>query len=151
MSRSRVPPFGWFALCLVGGLAAERWHPLPLRALPGAPRVLLGGAIFGGALCLGLWTLMLFVRRGTTPMPSGTPSTLLVTGPFRVSRNPLYAAGVLAHLALGLLADSGWTCMAAGALFLVLDRLVVPREEARLRALFGPAFERYARRVRRWG
>lgn len=87
---------------------------------------------------------------GTTPEPNGVASALLTMGPFRWTRNPLYLglATLLACFSVGL--DSAWMLLLVPVLVLLLDRLVIVREEARLRAQFGEAYAAYARRVRRW-
>jgi protein-S-isoprenylcysteine O-methyltransferase Ste14 len=147
---ARMPPVGWFALCLLAGYVVDRLRPAPLGPWLGSVRLPAAGALLAAAAFLGLWTLALFARHRTTPMPEGQPAALLTSGPFRVSRNPLYVAGVAAELAVGLFLDSGWIALSALPLFVALDRLVIPREEARLRATFGAAYAAYAARVRRW-
>jgi protein-S-isoprenylcysteine O-methyltransferase Ste14 len=99
---------------------------------------------------LGIWGLLTFRRMGTTPEPNGTATALLTTGPFRFTRNPLYLglSGLLAGF--GLLLDSAWVLLGVPLLVLLLDRLVIVREEARLGAQFGEAYGAYRRHVRRW-
>lgn len=150
ISVTAVPPVGWFTLCLLAGSGLENLHRIRLAPTLGVARLPAAAALLAAAVVVGLWTLALFGRYRTTPMPSGQPSALLTRGPFLFSRNPLYLAGVVMQFALGLLADSGWIALSALPLFAVLDRRVIPREEARLRATFGPDYLAYAARVRRW-
>jgi protein-S-isoprenylcysteine O-methyltransferase Ste14 len=74
---------------------------------------------------------------------------LVTSGPYRFSRNPLYAGQILFLLGLGLAAFP-WLLAGAVVQALVLDRLVIPPEEARIAARFGPTYKAYARAVRRW-
>lgn len=146
--KSPPPPL-LFLGCLGAGWGLGRWHPLELD-LPAALRLALGGALVLGALGLGIWGLLTFRRMGTTPEPNGTATALLTTGPFRFSRNPLYLALSTFLAGLGLLLDSAWVLLGVPLLVLLLDRLVVVREEARLGAQFGAAHADYVDRVRRW-
>lgn len=89
-------------------------------------------------------------RHNTAVEPWKGASTLLSSGIFGLTRNPIYlgfgltyagfAVGMDAPVALGLLVP----CM------ILIDRVVVPREEAHLSAVFDAAYEDYRRKVRRW-
>jgi len=146
--KSPQPPL-LFLGCLLAGWALgflQPWHlglPLTVRLSLGAPLLLLV-AIHGG------WGLLTFKRKGTTPEPNGVASALLTSGPFRWTRNPLYLGLSLLLVCFGFLLDSAWVLGLTPVLMLLLDRLVIAREEVRLRALFGDAYEAYTRRVRRW-
>jgi protein-S-isoprenylcysteine O-methyltransferase Ste14 len=74
----------------------------------------------------------------------------VTSGPFRLSRNPLYVSLVATLAAFGILLDSAWHLPAAALLALALDRFVVREEERRLGELFGEAYAEYRARVRRW-
>lgn len=147
--RKSPPPPLLFLGCLGAGWGLGRWHTLGL-GLPVALRLGLGSALALAALGLGSWALLTFRRGGTTPEPNGAPTALLTTGPFRLTRNPLYLALSTLQAGLGLLLDSAWVLLGAPLLALLLDGLVISREEARLRSRFGAAYEAYVRRVRRW-
>jgi protein-S-isoprenylcysteine O-methyltransferase Ste14 len=109
-----------------------------------------GSPLLLASACLGAWGLLTFKRGGTSPDPHGVASALLTTGPFRVSRNPLYLALTLLQAAFGVLLDSAWMLGMTLMLALLLDRLVIAREEVRLRAQFGEDYLAYTRRVGRW-
>jgi len=146
--RSPQPPF-LFLGCLLLGWGLGWLHPLELP-LPDRVRFALGGTLMLLAAGLGAWGVATFRRQGTTPEPNGTATLLLTTGPFRRSRNPLYLALSLLLGGFGLALDSGWILVLVPVLVLLLDRLVIAREEARLRAQFGDAYRDYVQRVRRW-
>lgn len=131
------------------GVGLRFIHPLGL-GLPLTFRLGLGGLLLGVVVLHGGWGLLTFRRMGTTPEPNGVASALLTSGPFRWTRNPLYLGLATLMVCFGLLLDSAWVLGMAPVLILLLDRLVIAREEARLRAQFGEAYEAYARRVRRW-
>ncbi len=105
-------------------------------------------AAAGGAWVLwAAWTLW----RAPTTWVGGRPARVLVEeGPFRLGRNPM-ALGTLATLAgLALVLHSPWPALAAAAFAVHRQRVLIPREEKRLAALFGGWYSDYAAQVRRW-
>ncbi|MCE9616153.1 MAG: isoprenylcysteine carboxylmethyltransferase family protein [Lentisphaerae bacterium] len=135
-------------LCLLGawGLSAL-WSGQP-RLVPLARGV--GAGMVGTGLLLGAWAVGLFHRRGTTHHPFGQPSALVVSGPYRFSRNPMYVAVAWTLCGLALWSRAPVMLLAPVAFLLILDRGYVPREERLLAATFGTEFDAYRRRVRRW-
>jgi protein-S-isoprenylcysteine O-methyltransferase Ste14 len=146
--KSPQPPL-LFLGCLLLGVGLGFIHPLGL-GLPLAARLVVAALLLVLAALHGGWGLFTFLRNGTTPEPNGVASALLTSGPFRWTRNPLYLGLSILLVCFGVLLDSIWMLILTPVLILLLDRLVVAREEVRLRGLFGEAYEAYARRVRRW-
>jgi protein-S-isoprenylcysteine O-methyltransferase Ste14 len=146
----RVPPALWFFVLLLGGWGLDRVVPLPIAFPSFAWQVWPALALFAAAAVFAGTAIRLFAVRQTSLLPFSPPAALLSTGPFRVSRNPLYVALVATLCAFGLLLASWWFLIAAAILALVLDRFVIRPEEAALAEAFGPAYAAYARRVRRW-
>ena len=145
-----VPPPVFFFACLLTGWGLDHAHRLSLGLPDLYARLALGGSLIALAAVLAVWALTLFRRARTTPLPFGTPTALLTSGPFRFSRNPLYVALGLALAAFSALLDNGWILAFLALLMLALDRCIVPGEESRLRELFGEAHLAYCSRVRRW-
>lgn len=146
--KSPQPPL-LFLACLLAGWGLRFLRPLG-TALPEALRHGAAGALLASSLGLGGWGLLTFRRAGTTPEPNGAATALLTSGPFQFSRNPLYLGLSTLLAGFGLLLDSAWVLLLVPVLVVLLDRLVIAREEARLRAQFGDAYRAYIRRVRRW-
>ncbi len=146
--KSPQPPL-LFLGCLLAGWGLGLISPFPL-GLPSAARLILGTGFLLLAAIHGGWGLLTFKRMGTTPEPNGEATTLLTSGPFRWSRNPLYLGLSILLVWFGVLLDSAWMLPLAPVLVLLLDRLVIAREEVRLRAQFGEQYVAYTRRVRRW-
>ncbi|MBS3981332.1 MAG: isoprenylcysteine carboxylmethyltransferase family protein [Rhodobacteraceae bacterium] len=112
----------------------------------GAWGVVLGPGLVGlGALVLGAAALQM-VRSRTTVIPRRTPSALVTGGMFAWSRNPIYLAdavilsGAILWLALPLVASFVW----------LIQTRFIRDEEARLTEAFGPEFDLWASRTRRW-
>ena len=75
--------------------------------------------------------------------------SLVVRGPYAVSRNPMYLAWHLLYTGTGLAANSAWL-LALLPIVLLLTHLVIVREERQLDARFGQDYQAYRRRVRRY-
>lgn len=81
---------------------------------------------------------------------SGRKSKVLcMTGPFSLSRNPLYLFSFLGAVGLGLLTSSMVLTGVLAVAFLVYYHFVIRHEELRLAELFGDAFSDYCKRVPR--
>jgi protein-S-isoprenylcysteine O-methyltransferase Ste14 len=105
--------------------------------------------IIGGALALWCVFTFAFVGRGT-PAPFDPPRRLVVRGPYRLVRNPMYFGALLALGGAALFYQSSALAGYAG-LFMVLAHLfVLLYEEPTLRRAFGDEYEAYCRRVGRW-
>jgi protein-S-isoprenylcysteine O-methyltransferase Ste14 len=97
------------------------------------------------------WTWGAFGVHGRgTPMPFDPPRELVVQGPYRYVRNPMYVAGVLVLLGEALLFTSLPLLEYAAAFWLATHLLVLGYEEPRLRRSFGDGYERYRATVNRW-
>lgn len=141
-------------LFLLGYLAGEGLHriaPLPLQWLPGIRGIeWLAALLLLAGVMLVLICVMFFLGARTTPIPYRRPATLVMWGPYRFSRNPMYLAGTLIYLGVAGLRGVFWAVLLLPIVLIVLDRFVIPQEESILRAAFGVAYERYCARVRRW-
>ena len=136
---------------LAAGAVILAWllrHLLPLPLTP--PLFLLGNLAFALGLGLILWALLVMLRAGTDPRPDKPDAALIVTGPFRFSRNPVYLGLVLLVAGFALRWGDLWGWLAAAAAQQSLDRLVIAREEPYLARRFGAAYTEYRARVRRW-
>ena len=116
----------------------------------GAPQaVALAVGAVGAALAL--WCVLTFalVGRGT-PAPFDPPRRLVVRGPYRRVRNPMYLGAAVALGAAALFYRS-LALLAFTAGFLVVTHVfVIGYEEPTLRRMFGAEYEAYCRDVRRW-
>lgn len=90
------------------------------------------------------------MTRAQTPvMPFQDASTLVTSGPFRFSRNPIYLAFVIAVVGIAGLTASWWPLITL-PIALVAVTWVIRGEEARLTRLFGKEYATYRGRTRRW-
>ncbi len=140
-----------FAVTLALGAWLQRRFDLPLPP----PELLAWIELLGGIVaCLGFALavncFVLFARRRTTILPSGQPSRLVLTGPYRFTRNPMYLALILSYLGLTVQMGYLWGVLLLPLPWLGLQFYLIPFEEGRLHAEFGRAYSEYRTRVRRW-
>jgi len=115
----------------------------PLR-LAGLLPLLLGVA----AYC---WSAASFALVGKgTPAPVDPPKALVVAGPYRYVRNPMYLGVVLVLVGESLVFASPMMLRYAALILLAFHLFVVYYEEPHLRRRFGEAYVHYCRSVPRW-
>jgi protein-S-isoprenylcysteine O-methyltransferase Ste14 len=109
--------------------------------------MLLGAA--GAALALTCIGTFVFVGRGT-PAPFDPPRRLVVQGPYRFVRNPMYLGAGLVLAGAALFYQSIALLGYAGLFLLITHVFVVWYEEPTLRRTFEREYEAYCRRAGRW-
>jgi protein-S-isoprenylcysteine O-methyltransferase Ste14 len=114
---------------VLAGLALNWLMPLPF--LPAAvPVGWLGTIAFALALALVAWAISTMTRAGSN-VPTSLPTTTIVeTGPYRFTRNPIYLGMVLGLIGLAIAFNSLWLLMTLLPFALVIRYGVVAREEA---------------------
>ena len=109
-----------------------------------------GGAVILGGLALLAGGVYQFRRAGTN-VPTHKPATSVVTtGLYALTRNPLYMALTLIYTGIALAIDNIIMLGLLAPLFVVMHFGVISREEAYLEAKFGDEYRDYKERVRRW-
>ena len=146
--RFPFPPL-LFAAPLAVSLAVNKFlYPLALPAIPGISAV--GGTLAAAGVGLGLSAVATMVRHRTTVVPHHPVTQLVTAGPYRISRNPMYAGMAVASVGVALLAGTWWPLVALPVSVLATSRLVIEPEEDYLGGRFGAEYERFRTRVRRW-
>jgi len=110
----------------------------------------LGWGMVWAGLLLFAWTLFTFWRHRTTVNPYKPASCLVVEGPFRYSRNPIYVGDWLIYLGVTILLQTLWPLVFAPLVWLIIRFGVIRHEEKHLKAKFGQEFVDFKARVRRW-
>lgn len=143
-----VPPPLLYAGALLVGLAINWRVPRPLLPTQFARVVGIGCLVAQALLVVPALRAM---RRANTGIRPDTPSTTLVdTGPFRYSRNPIYVAMTLLYLGITALVNARWPLLLLPFVLVMIRRQVVEREEPYLERTFGADYLQYKARVRRW-
>src|SRR2546429_4528724 len=120
------PPIAW-ALAVLAGLALNWLMPLPF--LPAAVSAgWLGAIVF--ALALVAWAIATMTRAGSN-VPTRPPTTTIVeSGPYRFTRNPIYLGMVLGLIGLAIATNSLWLLTALVPFAFVIRYGVAARAEA---------------------
>jgi protein-S-isoprenylcysteine O-methyltransferase Ste14 len=142
------PPLAW-ALAVIAGLALDWLMPLPF--LPAdVPAGGLGVLVFVVALALATWAIVTMTKTGSN-VPTNRPTTTIVeSGPYRFTRNPIYLGMFGGLIGLAIAFDTLWLLLMLVPFALVIRYGVVAREEAYLERKFGDLYRGYRLRVRRW-
>ena len=145
-------PVPWvFVLGYFAGLALQRLVGAPQPAPATRTALWLTGlALVVLGVALAAWSLSLFRRARTTTVPLEAPSTVVTRGPYRLSRNPMYVSLTLIYLGECAIFAQLWPFLMLLPTLAYVNGVVVPFEEAQLRAAFGDSYCDYCATVRRW-
>ena len=143
------PPF-LMVLCIAAGFLAEHFQHFPIFPANHPIRRPLCFALFGAAVIIFVAAIRELIKHKTHPSPYKATATIVDTGIYRFSRNPIYVGFLLVVAASAACANSAWLLLAAVALFVVLRFGVVSCEEQYLSRKFGGVYGEYRRKVRRW-
>ena len=141
------PPLVYLAGLAVGHVA-NRW--LALDALPVGAAWIAGAILFVVGLGLIASAMVNFTRSGTTIRPDRASTSLVIAGPYKCTRNPMYVGMAIAYLGLAIADRSLASLILLPVVLLVIRRAVIANEEAFLERRFGSAYTDYKTRVRRW-
>ena len=123
---------------------------LPGAQLIGSPLRYSGLLLAAAALGLVLWAAGHFRRRGTPIKPFQDASALVLEGPYRLTRNPMYVGLLGVLLGFGVLLGSASPFVVVPVFVILVDVRFIRAEEAALHRTFGAAYSDYKARVRRW-
>ena len=144
------PPLLYIGGFGIGWLIARIW---PLDIVSDNFRVVgevLGWILIVAGLLIMIIGLYSFAIARTSIMPNLTAARLITTGPYRFSRNPMYAGWTVAYIGCILLTNFIWCIFTLAIVLVVFDKIIIPREEEYLKAKFGESYPRYCKQVRRW-
>lgn len=145
----KLPPPIWAMILLV--VAAGVSWALDWPQIPFPQHEPVGTAIFFAGWILPVWAFLRFRREGTELDPlSESNRTLIVDGPYRVTRNPMYLGLTIAAFGMAIWVGAWPMLSAPVAVFAIANWGHIPFEEAKMRRQFGAEFDAYAERVRRW-
>lgn len=147
----RFPPL-FIPLGAIGTGIALQWlgrdFPVPFTDL------LIWRSI-GGVLCfiglgMNVWAVSEFKRTRQNPSPRTPTLELVMRGPYRISRNPMYLGLGLFQIGLGLLLNNLWVSLLTIPAWMTVRYIAIIPEEAYLEQRFGDQYRQYRTMVRRW-
>jgi protein-S-isoprenylcysteine O-methyltransferase Ste14 len=141
------PPLIYLAGLAIGfGLDAL----LPSASLPDWLTWSLGSALLFAGLALAASFARAFRHARTPVNPGASATTLVTTGPYRLSRNPGYLGMAFGYAGTAILSGALWAFVPLVPTLILIDRGVIRREERYLERRFGEQYSRYRDRTRRW-
>lgn len=139
-----------YGVAVLAGLALHWWvWPLPLPLAEPMMHYAGWAAMVPGMLLL-FWAMQSFARANTAIIPFNTTTTVVPTGPYRFSRNPMYIAMAIVQIGFALMFATAWILLMLLPALLVIRYGVIAREERYLERKFGAGYLDYKSRVRRW-
>ena len=141
------PPLIYFAN-LAAAWALNRSIPLHMDSGPMGSGI--GWSLVGLGVVGFAWAMSAIWPQRTTVNPYKAASTLVTSGPFRFSRNPIYVSDWLVYAGVMFLLQTWWALWLAPLVWVLMRYQVIQHEEAHLQAKFGAAYTAYCESVRRW-
>ncbi len=141
-----IPPV-WATLAAALSAALAYFIPLYPFTLP----LLVPVAVAGLGFAIVGWSALWFWHKKTTIEPRHTPTALIIEGPYRLNRNPIYTGMVLVLLGFALWLGDPVALLPVAAFPLIITYRFILAEEQSLRTAFGKAADTYLARSRRWG
>jgi protein-S-isoprenylcysteine O-methyltransferase Ste14 len=145
-----VPP-PIVALIIAGAMWGVSSIP-PVLELPPSVRIASALTIAFVGLCFDIAGLLSFLRARTTinPLRPTATSSLVSTGVYRMTRNPMYLGLLLFLIAWAVFLASVWALLGPLCFVLYMNRFQIGPEEKALASMFGSSYSEYKSRVRRW-
>ena len=142
-----LPPIYFYA-CIVISVTLHFFFPID--QIIRLPYNWIGFLFFFLGGTLNIWTDQLFKKVNTTVKPFEKPSSLILRGPFKISRNPMYLGMALLLIGLGFVLGSITSFFGFVLFVAVMEIGFIRQEEKILLEVFGTGFEDYKKKVRRW-
>ena len=143
-----APPPVIYGGALVAGLGLNALLPSP--RIPREVAWPVGGLLLACGGYLAGSFISAFRRAGTTVDVRKPVTSLVTTGPYRITRNPGYLGLTLIYAGIATLARTPWAYVTLTPTLAVIDRMVIAREERYLERRFGEDYLRYKAQTRRW-
>lgn len=146
----KIPPL--VVLAVVGGVMwlGKMIMPAADFSLPARRSIALALAAIGVGISVA--GVVSFRRAKTTvnPLKPQTASSLVVSGIYGLTRNPMYLGGLIALIGWAVFLANALAFLVSATFVLYLNRFQIAPEEAALKAQFGPEFAAYIANVHRW-
>ena len=141
------PPLIYGGIFLIGYLF-QRAYPLPF--LPEPFNSLIGASLIIISLLLAISGMSALKRAGTYIDPFKPTTVLVVDGPYRFSRNPLYLSLTFLYTGIAVLFNLCGPILVLPLALIIMQFGVIIREERYLEKKFGEDYRLYRAHVRRW-
>ena len=148
MIKSKFLPPRYFVFSLLALIALH--FLLPLKKIIPAPYSYLGSLLIIFGAVLNLWADQQFKKRKTTVKPYQAPTAMETTGPFCLSRHPMYLGMTAILLGAAVICGTAVTFIFPVLFVVLMELMFIPFEELNMAAVFGREYKEYKKKVRRW-
>jgi protein-S-isoprenylcysteine O-methyltransferase Ste14 len=142
-----LPPIYLFLFLL---LAIGLHFIFPVKRIIRPPYIYSGIALIVFGVVFSFWAEALFKKKKTTIKPFEDPTKLEVSGPFAISRHPMYLGMAIILLGTSVLLGSLIAFISPIGFIIVMNVIFIRFEEQNLEKIFGKDYLDYKQKVRRW-
>jgi protein-S-isoprenylcysteine O-methyltransferase Ste14 len=143
------PPLLYLGAAVISLVLDTFVYRTPMGLEPPWSLALGGAALLAGGVLI-LWAAGLFRKAGTAVKPWEPATAFVTAGPYKFTRNPMYLGMSLSLAGVGLAMDSWLVLAFLLPVLLIMQFMVIRKEEHYLATKFGDAYRAYKKRVRRW-
>ena len=97
-----------------------------------------------------VWAALTFKKEDTPKNPFKKPTSLVIKGPFLLTRNPMYSGLTSILIGISIYVGTIVLFLAPLLFFITIHSFFIPYEENKLTKIFGKDYLQYKKRVRRW-
>lgn len=144
----KFPPPAIFASCILVGMGLQYLWPVHL-GVPESAQIF-GYLLVSFGIVIAVLVATSFRRVGTAIEPWKPTTSIVTTGFYAWSRNPIYLGFCLINPGIGIASNNFWIFISFVPAAFVLYHVAIAKEEAYLEEKFGDEYIAYRRRVRRW-
>jgi protein-S-isoprenylcysteine O-methyltransferase Ste14 len=149
-ARVRIPPPLVFLASVIGGFVLRFVVAPPPLPFSRTVQLVVGAVLALAGINLAFWARQLMVASGQNPRPWTPKTSLLLQGPYRYTRNPMYVGMFLLQIGIGVMNRNLWVVVGAAVTLMIVHYAAVLPEEAYLDETFGEPYRDYKRTVRRY-
>jgi protein-S-isoprenylcysteine O-methyltransferase Ste14 len=145
-------PVPWvFVLSFLVGLVPQIILPIHIKSQGLILYIKIAGVLlFVIGAIIAAWSLIIFHKANTTTTPGEISKKLIISGPYRFTRNPMYISLTLAYLGEAGFLIQAWPLIILPLTLSYINWIVIPLEEDLLKKEFKEQFEIYCNHVNRW-
>ena len=123
---------------------------LPIKKIIFSPYNYSGIILIIFGIIMNIWADALFKKKKTTVKPHEIPNFLEISGPFKISRHPMYLGMLAILLGTSFFLGSLITFAFPVIFIILMEMIFIPAEEKNLKKVFGKEYSDYKKKVRRW-
>jgi len=146
--KHRVMPPTYFIIFLALSIVLHFIFPIKKVIFP--PYTYVGFVFIVFGAILNIWSDSLFKKKKTNVKPFEKPKELVISGPFRISRHPMYLGMMAILLGVAIIHGTIITFVFPVVFVILMEILFIPFEEQNCEKIFREKHLEYKKRVRRW-